>query len=84
MTIRPRLKPTYTPLHHRPALLTIDQRGFIYLFGLKLCRYLARDGVLEFQDHSRTRAQGRRFVEVRAVDLADELIRITESVASNR
>ena len=59
-------------------ILEIDQRGYIYLNGLKLCRFIRERGVLEFQDHSRTARQGRRIIEVAPADLSQKIIRLTE------
>lgn len=70
-----RLKPRYRPLHS----LSIDDRGFIRLGQVKICRYVA-PGVLEFQDRSGGRGQGKRLIEITPTRLAAELIRLSEAV----
>lgn len=64
-------------IHHA---VTLDDRGFVYVYGLKICRYDAGRGVLEFDDHRRSNGQGKRTIEVRPVDLGEGLKRLTEGV----
>ena len=58
----------------------MDERGFVYLQRMKICRYVAERQVYEFQDNRRTRHQSARIVEVKPFDLGGEFIRLAESV----
>jgi hypothetical protein len=70
-----RLKLPYQPLH-RSSTLMLDERGFVYLFGVKICRYRINENVLEFQAGS---GREKSYVYVEPGEFAEGIRRVTES-----
>ncbi|MCG3210130.1 MAG: hypothetical protein FOGNACKC_03760 [Anaerolineae bacterium] len=64
-------------LHHRAV--DIDQCGFVYVGGIKFARYYPERATLEFINHSATRHEPGRFVEVDLLQFTAELQRLSES-----
>ena len=69
-----RLKLPYTPLH-RPSALRLDERGFVYLFDVKICRYRINENMLEFQSGG---GKDKRYVYVEPGEFAEGIKRVTE------
>lgn len=58
--------------------LTIDHRGFLRVSGVKIARLTENKTVLEFQDRSTTRAQGKCFVHIPVTVFARALTELSK------